>query len=90
MYICIYVYVYHSSGDSFIYIYDISTYSASDKLFFFFFYLRLFFFVFLLFWGRVMHANEVETKEKLKITWDKELSTQRLILLGSQRNNDVF
>ena len=31
-------------------------------------------FVFLLFWGMVMYANEVETKEK-KITQDKKLTT---------------
>ena len=32
-------------------------------------------FVFLLFLGMVMYANEFETKEKLKITRDKKLTT---------------
>ena len=32
-------------------------------------------FVFLLFLGMVMYANEIEKKGKIKITWDKKLTT---------------
>ena len=37
-------------------------------------------FVFLLFWGMVIYANEVETK-KIKITGDKKLTTTYISLV---------
>ena len=36
-------------------------------------------FVFLCFFGMVMYANEVESKRKTKITWDKKLTTTKTI-----------
>ena len=37
-------------------------------------------FVFLLFLGMLMYANEVKTKGKIKITWDKKLTTTYILL----------